>query len=413
MIFLPIIHRYLFSKELYRLEQLPQSTENHLKQTQSLHHQTLTQYEGSNLRILVNTLKLDHLLCKPFSYELIPAKAQLLQGDDDTVYMENDCFIAYSNWRSLTTFREFKSSKVIRGDQTNLLFFLKEFLPKHSCRSIGFFTCQNGIQNDPDDFKLMCESIISKFAPENPLFIGLYNRTNGKGLKFVKDLNRLRDEWRFNLNSILFTRQMFKTFSTLLPAINPSLLWTHIAHSEAGLIAKNCLTDPIYGVSPREKNALKENLVTLLYGAVAPIPKGYCKISINNYSTEDITLRFVRKHLNKKLPQRDRVTEERLRQVSQFVFENMKKKEFSNISTAEDIYRKMKQARDEFMGNAVYPYESDNNNFKITLLESITEKLHFIAGDHTFTDDTYQAGLKNDIDNLREDIGIHHAQYSN
>ena len=96
-------------------------------------------------------------------------------------------------------------------------------------------------------------------------------------------------------------RQMLLTFAEVLPLINPNLYFTHIAHSEGGLIAKAALTNKEYGLEPQKARFIKEHLITATYGAVAPIPDEVVLRALNTYSKDDVTMLFAKKHLGLKL----------------------------------------------------------------------------------------------------------------
>ena len=131
----------------------------------------------------------------------------------------------------------------------------------------------------------MGKKIIEKL-PECPLCIGFYNATNGVSYGIVNDFTRLSHEWHLNSSSVMIIRQMLNTLAEILSSLKSNVLWTHIAHSEAGLIANEVLTTRNYSLfeqNYRITSFIKNNFITLTYGAVAPIPD-IVHLAINNYS---------------------------------------------------------------------------------------------------------------------------------
>lgn len=190
------------------------------------------------------------------------------------------------------------------------------------------------MQNSVTNFENMGNKIFEKL-PEKPLCIGFYNATNGIIVGMTEDLGRFRDEWHLNAYSVIVIRQMLLTLAkllavfrsnalasqnaTVLPSfstkplssynynqlfsITSNVLWTHIAHSEAGLIAHEVLTTDRYNLFRQHyglERFLKNHLITLTYGAVAPIPD-IVHQAINTYSNDDITTRQYGKPFSKKV----------------------------------------------------------------------------------------------------------------
>jgi len=207
-----------------------------------------------------------------------------------------------------------------------------------------------------------------------------------------------------NISSILFTRQMFKTFTSHLAAINPHLLCAHIAHSEGALLAKNCLTDQLDGLTGWSAEKARNHLITLTYGGVAPIPARCCHTTINNYSNRDIALFFVKIHLAK-VPKPDYMfqKDEELLECSQKIYEWNRVNDPKNALTVTEIFEDLKRARDEACYIITYPHDIETKGLKITVVKSIAKKLHITNGDHAFSEETYQKALEDDIEKFRKD----------
>lgn len=156
-------------------------------------------------------------------------------------------------------------------------------------KTIGLVTYQNGINNSLKEFRQKEEMIIGNL-PEGPLSIGLFNPSQGTalslGLAVLADLVRLLEEWVYNVDTLCCTWRMFATFADHLPN-HSNFFWVHIAHSEGGLLANLVLTDR--SNTTDQKNFYKNHLITLTYGAVAPISNFDAFLPTNTYSSEDIT----------------------------------------------------------------------------------------------------------------------------
>lgn len=228
-------------------------------------------------------ISLNEIKSKMASYELIQGEARLHNGTGGfNGELKIDRLVACGHWHRLSA---------IKGDKINLMEHLEKLIPT-SGKGVGFLTFQNGIQNDLSMFKAMGKQILDnlKASPaRQPLCIGLHNPTNGNIIGFSSDVNRLLDEWGLNGISILFFRQMLFTLATLLPTINPDLLWSHIAHSEAGKLAKMVLTPSCNKLSPPHQEFLKKHLLVSTFGSAAPIPDGVA-LDVLNFCTQfDIT----------------------------------------------------------------------------------------------------------------------------
>lgn len=343
-------------------------------------------WEHRDTRIQIR-LSIDFINQTGSSYKLIQGKAILPSANNK---VEVPCFVACRDWHELQNFS---------GDEINLVEHFDQLLPKSP--GIGLVTCQNGIQNRLEDFEDMCKLIITKLTQEKPLFIGLYNQTVGKKYGILHDLRRLLNEATLNTRSFLPLRQMFATFGDLLSTIRPRLLWTHIAHSEGGLLSKYCLTNTSWGLTTKQKMALKGNLITLLYGAVAPVPDETVKSATNTYSVKDIAFFFAKKYLDK-FPRPDlRHQDREFLETARILDRQRSSKEKYFEKTLETLHS-VRDAPDNPFYIEKYPHKSTKNGHTVTIVECISKKIPFIEGDHAFDGDTYQDALTKDIEKLRD-----------
>lgn len=194
-----------------------------------------------------------------------------------------DCAVGCGHWHKL----QFTSQELETGT-VNIVDHFSELLS--NTKVISLITYQNGIQNSLEDFKKMGGLIYTKL-PERPLCIGLYNTTYG----LTNDLGRLAQTIDGYLTRIICcTRVMINTFTKLFLKSHPNLLWTHIAHSEGGLIASCVLKQLRFD----QELFLRRHLITATYGAVDPIPKRVGLFTLNTYSEDDIAVGFGKKYIN-------------------------------------------------------------------------------------------------------------------
>jgi len=249
-------------------------------------------HKETKLKVLVRMSDIYDL--GPFyPYKLIEGRA-VLEGKERPHYnFELPCYVACGRWDRL---------RGIKTEEVDLVENFYQLLPQQS--GIGLITCQNGIQNDLEDFQDMCNSVIGKLeskvgeVEQKPLFIGLYNPTFAAGatfpkeLGFLEDMVRLLDSWMFNPFPLVAVRQMFATFSAILQDVRPNLRFAHVAHSEAGLFAYHCFKDRSWCLSEEQKSATKKHLITLVYGGVGSVPDDGVLKAINTYSVKDIAFYF-------------------------------------------------------------------------------------------------------------------------
>lgn len=306
--------------------------------------------------------------------------------------IEVDCKVACGK---LYLIKEKIEKENITDETINILDmgYLDLLLPKFD--RIGIITFQNGIQNSPDDFANMAQKILEKI-PEIPLCIGFYNPTNGVGHGIVHDYLRLSDEWHLNSSSIMIFRQMLVSFFKILSSSefkSRKIMCVHIAHSEAGLIANQVLTVKNYSLFKEYvgmDNFLKNRVIILSYGAVAPIPD-VVHTTINNYSRDDVTFtQYAMKYLDK-LPKPRTNEDKELKELAHRAYGHpMWPKSFSQ----DEIFAQLKSGSDS-MFFSQYPYKSTKNGYALTIVESQVpkEKQCPIAGDHAFAEDATERGL--------------------
>lgn len=360
--------------------------------TRIIAQDAVLKHQDTKLKIIVDSKS---IRTNMHGYQMITAKAKLVHKHYTIGHLETDCYLACGHWKKL--------GHVLDNPQIDLTKHLPMLLPKkRSC--IGLFTYQNGIQNTLDDFKRMGNSIISNLSYERPLCIGIYNRTNGILAAIDQDLKRLNNEWLLNHNAILFTRQLLDTLAEILSTVNPQLLWTHVAHSEGGLIVKEVLTTQRYTLS-RSQAALKKHLITATYGGVASTPNSVVRHAVNVYSCDDVTMRFAKKHLDK-VPWPDT-------SYSDFQYRELAKTLHKRdpFQSEEQIFQLLKQRRDERYRRyyiETYPYTSTKGDYTVKIVKSLVpkNKQPFFERDHAFQGETYQTALKNDIIDLRDRHGI-------
>lgn len=365
---------------------------------------------GSELKILVNAKDIHRL--QKGNYRFIKGKATLVnKAFSFNGKVEVPCRIACG---SLYTLKD-----VITEDVVNILDYLDHLIPPRTNKCVGVVTFQNGIQNTEKDFEKMGESIIAKFKEQqvNPLCIGLYNATNGAPINIIEDFERLFNEWDLNAQSIITFRQMIVTLARTLPQ---HVLWTHIAHSEAGLIAHEVFTSDAFNLSKQNlslkdvnsrqiatytdiKGFCKRQLITLAYGAVGPIPNSVLSAT-NNYATEDITMHYAKKYLDK-LPKPVVLNDESLKQFAH----GSKYSVFSQSKSAENLYAELKSKTDQAYINH-YPYESTKHGCTVKIIESVGGPFFPVPGDHAFQGDTYQNQLKTDLKELSAVHRIHRCK---
>lgn len=345
-------------------------------------------HQETQLKIIVSTED----LAKAQGYDLIPAKAQLVSKKHPTANVTTECYVAFGRWQKLLP--------KLTEQKIDIVEHFRDLLP-NTGTGIGLVTCQNGIQNAFEtDFKDMCLSITKAFnsfqgsqTSATPLFIGLYNRTNGVGWGFLQDFNRLDDSWTYNPVSIYTLRQMYLTFAQALFGINrDGLRWTHIAHSEGGLLSNHCLTNSMWGISPETKRLLQHHLITLVYGGVDSIPNDCVHYAINNYSVKDIAFRYAMPYLDK-FPEPAHVNTPPPKEMS--------KKDQELVIALQKAYK-------EGFCIQKYPHPSTVKGRTVTVLKCVTEKKNLcpISGDHAFQGTTYQNELEANIKELKMKFGV-------
>jgi hypothetical protein len=207
---------------------------------------------------------------------------------DGKIYLNEkrvDCLVSCGHWDRLQL-----SSEELGRRRINLLDHLSELLPREG-RVIGLVTAQNGICTSYRDFDAVSDSIQQKIE-EGTLLITLYNPSKG----LLSDLNRVSDELSGKETSIISrTRQFMVSLADRLSKINPTLLWMHIVHSEAGLIAHRAIEK----MARVHRMLLANQLYLYAIASARPIPTDFAFEVFNVYSARDaIAKRFVTSYLN-------------------------------------------------------------------------------------------------------------------
>ncbi len=226
------------------------------------------------------------------------------------------CLVASSNLSRLSPLlKNFHDDQVV-----NILDYLPQLLPDNFGK-IGLVTFQNGIQNSERHFKDRA-NLVFKNLPGKPLFIGLYNPTQG-----LKDFARQMPHVRFRFTeTAIRTRVFIETLSAKLRAIVPKMYWLHVMHSEAGALghlalealskektkrptmmtAASGLMLPISSklvndaferpkpgtLSKDEREHLKKKMITTAYGPMFPISSEFVHLALNTYSERDYVTGF-------------------------------------------------------------------------------------------------------------------------
>jgi hypothetical protein len=181
--------------------------------------------------------------------------------------------VSSGNWSKL----QFTPQENATGT-VNIVEHFQELLPAKG-GTIGLITAQNGISTSPIELARNVQTIANKI-PEGTLIIGMYNPTRGifRDVKRTFSENKGRDT-----PTVVRTRQFMIAISHTLHRLNPELLWLHIPHSEAGVIANNA----IKGMTDEQKRKLKHQLHIMALGPAKPIPTEFGKEVVNIYSRQD------------------------------------------------------------------------------------------------------------------------------
>lgn len=205
------------------------------------------------------------------------------------------CSVSCGHWPKLKLNDHEKKDLQKRGSKAsiNLLDHLHELIPNAGGK-VGLVTYQNGINNGYDaDFLKMGETIKSNLKEENPLCIGLYNRSWTIGL----DLLRMQCEFLgVRTEVVRCKRKMFTTLANRLLNLNDHPHWLHIAHSEGGLITR----DTLDGLKDTALNYCLNHLIVHTYGSVQPIARSAAKDVLNTYATYDVAYRMYGSYYEKR-----------------------------------------------------------------------------------------------------------------
>ena len=152
-------------------------------------------------------------------------------------------------------------------------------------------------------------------------------------------------------------------------------------------MTRECLTHTTWGLSSQDKYYTRKHLITLLYGAVAPIPDDTNYEQINTYSNKDIVLLLNGKYLDKS-PNTLPSLEDLRKAISTSRYQKI----------IEDLH-----LQQEALCIKEYPYTSKKNGHTLILVESLVKNPPPIVGDHAFDKETYQKALENNFKQFRWD----------
>ena len=171
---------------------------------------------------------------------------------------------------------------------------------------------------------------------------------------------------------------------------------------------------------------MKRHLITLVYGGVAPIPDGVSYEQINTYSDKDIALHLNKKYLDKFPNWNKAIQDENLRKIAQQIddttglreesieekFAKFSRGEYSlyqamhsqgvKRGNAEKYFNELQTGRDSAYITK-YPHISKKNGHTLTIVKSLVKNPSLIAGDHGFTEETYQRALDDNFNFFRRD----------
>ncbi len=135
------------------------------------------------------------------------------------------------------------------------------------------------------------------------------------------------------------------------------------------------------------ENFIRNHVITLAFGAVAPVPDSVVKKAIKEFLPdhfEDEAL--IEWSLNAKV-----------------------KNNFYKSREFDQIYNERKAAIDFSRYICEYPHKSTKNGHTVTIVKSLVpkHKQHLIAGDHNFQDLTYQTALLKTLSQIHESYNIY------
>lgn len=170
----------------------------------------------------------------------------------------------------------------LKVNRINVMDHLSEITPKNT-GAIGILSFSNGINVSPKEYNSYSR-FLHEAVPElsnGMLYFGFYNPSKG----FCRDFWRLTREHHStkDTSNIKLLRQYIVAVSDRVNKINPSLLWLHISHSEAGLVTRRV----IEGMTPDQQSWMKQHFISLSLGSVAPMPSSYVKDRTDIISSGD------------------------------------------------------------------------------------------------------------------------------
>lgn len=338
--------------------------------------------------------------------EIIPATALIQIPFQPAVTIP--CYVSSGHWGKL---------REVEGHTINLIDHLDKLILQTA--KIGLATYQNGIMNKYEsEFFGNFASVVKQF-PEGTLCIGLYNHTTSF---LPKDMSRFVNEPALNRESTYCLFHLLLTLSEILPLINPHVLWTHFAHSEAGLIAHSVfkLLEQHGGYSSNildtARKFIKKQLITCTYGAVHPVPDDPIYLAINTYTDRDIALtlgeKFIDRDLSKTLEQT--FTSKKRVKDKTYTIKVVKTKlstepflgvKFEPPHRSLTIQEKIDMTWVDRLAQLMRLEEGSPHisyQASTTLIDTINAKV-FSIQDHGFSEVTYQKALKDDVQFLKEE----------
>lgn len=198
---------------------------------------------------------------------MVPCKGRIAEVSVNWVVSSN-------HWHKLQYTPQEKETGIV-----NIVDHFQELVPTEGS-TIGLITFENGICTSQKDLRKDIRSVVS-MIPEGTLTIGMHNPSKG----LLRDCKRtFKERHGKDTAAVVRSRQFMVALSETLYRINPDLLWLHICHSEGGAICNNA----IKGMTPEQKDRLKQQTYLLGIGPAKPLPLGHGKGVTNIYSKQDL-----------------------------------------------------------------------------------------------------------------------------
>ncbi|MBS0629926.1 MAG: RHS repeat protein [Verrucomicrobia bacterium] len=182
------------------------------------------------------------------------------------------------------------SPEEIKAGKINILKHFHELFPNEG-QYIAMTLFQNGVNTVIAEQPEMAQSIMDKIGNEDHVFIGMHIETQG----IFRDLSRASKERKSEETpTTALMRQALVAIIDQMHNINPQLILLYIAHSRAGATYNSTFN----GMTPEQKNLLRQHIYFIGVAPASPISINQAKIAYNFYSTGDhITGRFGKKAL--------------------------------------------------------------------------------------------------------------------